>query len=274
MSTPAVIQACTVLLPPLYLLAALLHGMEMGGPGAPQVARWRRIAFGLALLVHVALFVARWTSSDGFPVSDNWASISAGALGVALLYAWISYRSRRHETGVVVLGFVFVLQALASAFGPLEVTDGDDSLVVVIHIASSLIAFATLGLSGIHGLLYVVVFQRMKQHEFGPFLRHMPALEELIAMTRRAAFAGFLLLAVGVNAGIGWAHAEGVEGFSYGHPLVLVMIAVWVHFGIIAFSGSIPRVNARHASIAAAIGFAAMILSLVVATTQAFHGGG
>jgi hypothetical protein len=55
-----------------------------------------------------------------------------------------------------------------------------------------------------------------------------------------------------------------VPGFSYTDPFVLVMLALVVHFGIVALSGRIPGLTARRAALAATGGLVLMVASLLV----------
>jgi hypothetical protein len=83
-------------------------------------------------------------------------------------------------------------------------------------------------------------------------------------MTRRAALSGFVFLTIGLNLGFFVAHRDHVDGFGYTDPHVLLTLFLWVHFGIVAFSGRIPGLSARRASLAASAGLVALVLALFV----------
>jgi ABC-type uncharacterized transport system permease subunit len=121
-----------------------------------------------------------------------------------------------------------------------------------------------------------MVFRQMRRQRFGPSVERMPSLQTLASMMRRAALAGFVLLGVGVNCGIAWAHAAGVSGFHYGDPFVLTLIVLWLHFGAVAFSGRIPGFTARRASLAAAAGLSvfALVGVLTLVPHLTFHWSG
>lgn len=265
------IQALSVLLPSGYVLAAILHGMAFGGAGAPQVAGLRRAVLTGTLLLHFAFFFLRAEALGHFPVSDVWSTLSAVALSAAALYvvvAGVSGRSSNAEsqtgTGGVVLGLVCLLQLFASAFAPAEILPRAGGLgpFQVLHVATSALAAAALLLSGVHGILYLTLFHQMRARRFGPLFAHLPDLEVLARMTRSSALAGFVFLTIGMNVGIAMAHAEKSAGFHYSSPEVLLSIALWIHFGVIAFSRYIRGFSARRASFAAAGGLIALLLSL------------
>jgi ABC-type transport system involved in cytochrome c biogenesis permease subunit len=276
--TPA-IQVLSVLLPSAYLLAAILHGMAFGGSGAPQVVGLRRGVLSGTLLVHVAYFFFRARALGHFPVSDVWSTLSAVALSTSALFVVVvrAAKSRPDEgtenrqtsyagTGGIVLGLVFLLQLISSAFASKELLPrvGGMGPFQVLHVATSVLATAALLLSGVHGILYLTLFRQMRERRFGALFAHLPDLDVLARMTRSSALAGFLFLTIGMNVGIAMAHAEKSQGFHYSSPEVLLSIVLWIHFGVIAFSRHIRGFSARRASFAAAGGLVALLLSLML----------
>ena len=261
-----VIQATTVLLPVLYFALMMLYGMGLGGPRAPHVQGLRRMTWRLAILVGLAHFLARGLATNQFPITETWTSFSAAALLTTVFFGWMTRSARTPTTGVLVMGVVFLMQLAASALGPLEpgVSVRMPDLFYGLHVVTSIAAVAALALSGVHGLLYRYAYRRMRERSFGPLLSHLPSLDQLASLTRSAALVGFLFLAVGVNAGIGFAHALSVPGFRYGDPWVLAMLIIWVHFGVVAFSRYIPGFSARHATFAAATGFVVLLASMLL----------
>jgi ABC-type uncharacterized transport system permease subunit len=134
----------------------------------------------------------------------------------------------------------------------------------VLHVATSVVAAAALVLSGIHGILYLLLFREMRERRFGALFGHLPNLDVLARMTRGAALFGFIGLTVGLNLGIWIAHRDHLPGFAYRDPEVLLSLALWIHFGVIALSASIRGFGARRASFAAAGGLVALMLSLLL----------
>jgi ABC-type uncharacterized transport system permease subunit len=270
-------QALIVLLPVGYALCAILHGMAFGGPRAPQVGGLRRWSLRATLALHLAYFALRGSALGHFPVSELWSTISAVAFSIALLYAGLVRFMKHPGTGGVVLGLVFVLQSAASSFVAIDPAPrpGGMGVFQVLHVATSAIAAAALVLSGVHGILYLLLFREMRERRFGALFDHLPNLDVLARMTRGAALLGFVGLTIGLNLGIWIAHRDHVHGFAYRDPEVLISLALWIHFGIIAFSGSIKGFSARRASFAAAGGLVALLLSLVLVLfpSISFHHG-
>ncbi len=272
---PALAQALTVFLPAAYLAAAFLYGLHFTAPAAPRVLRARRAVLAAALLAHPALFLVQAQRSGAFPAWDAWTTLSMVTGVVVWLFALTARRVPHGGVGTLVLSAATLLQLAASGFGPLDPRPPPalSSSFYVFHALTSVAAAAALVLSGLYGGLYLAVFRRMRRHAIDAFVLGMPSLRALAGLTRRAALAGFLLLAVGLNFGIGYAHFESVAGFRYSDPWVLALILLWVHFGIVSFSHRIPGFSAWRASFAAAAGLTVLLCAglLTLIPDLTFH---
>jgi len=262
----ALIQVLAVLLPVAYLAAVVVFGMSFAGDKNPLPARATSIALTACILLHGAFFGLYWHVTGALPIFDTWLLVSAAAFTTALLFALQALRGGLATVGCIVLIAVFGLQFSASAFGPIDasVSDRVVDTYTVVHVGSSLVAVAALVLSGIYGAVHLLLYRQLRKKHFGPIYTNLPDLELLAQLTRQAALMGFLILTLGMNLGIGMAHARDVAGFNYTDPHVLSVLVLWLHFGLIAFSKRIGLLSARHSSIAAAAGLVVVVTSLIL----------
>jgi len=268
------LQLLGTALPVLYAVCAILHGTAFGGDRWTRVDPLRRHVLNVTLALHLAWFAARAGEIGQFPANDSWSTVSLIAFSTALLYAFVARVTGHSGSGGVTLGFVFVVQFLATGIGAIVPTarEGGMGAWPITHVATSAVAAAALALSGVHGILYVLLLNEMRHRRFGAWFDHLPDLDLLSKMMRRSALVGFVVLTVGLNIGIALAHAEKTPGFDYKLPEVALTILLWIHFGVIAFSEKIRGFGARRASIAAAYGLAALLLSLLmVLLPHSFH---
>lgn len=270
------VQAIGVLLPCGYLVVSMLLAMAFAGDAEPRISRARRPMLWALLALHVGLFAVHGASAGGFPRFDTWMSISSVALATVLLFTGVTFRAPQPTVGALVLFVAGVLQMISSMFAETHVTGAERpaSAATAVHVVTAALASASVVLSGLYGFLYLLLLRQMKRQTFGALFRRLPDLTQLAAMTRRAALAGFLGLALGINVGIGIAHAKGVSGFHYTDPTVLLLLGVWLHFGLIAFSRRIRGLSAQRASLAAVAGLAVLLgtLFLAVVPGATFHG--
>ncbi|QDU70050.1 cytochrome c biogenesis protein CcsA [Engelhardtia mirabilis] len=269
------IQALSTLLPVAYLTATFLYLLDFLVERQAVLWRVRLVALVGVLGLHVGLIAARAVAAGGFPHLGGWSALSALALCLVTLHLWTTARAVHPGTSLIVFGVATLLQLVSSALSPVVTALADDRPLpfYLFHVGSILVASAALVLSGLYGLLYLALFRQMRRRRFGPLFSGLPSLDQIIHVTRRAALAAFVLLAIGVNAGIWWAHRAQVEGFSYADPLVLALLVLTLHFGLVAFSGRIPGLTARRASVAAAAGFMLLLISLVAVqlSRASFH---
>lgn len=262
----ALLQALTVVLPPLYLLGALLAGFTFGRPPAPRMRLVRRTVSALLLVLHAAWFVVYSERVQGFPIDDLASSLSAVALSTFALQCVLARWFGHGGSGSVVLALIFCLQLVSGCITDLHALPraGTIEIYGIAHVLTSVVSLAALLLSGVHGLLYLVLLRQMRERHFGALFAGLPDLDILARLTRGAAFAGFVGLTIGLNVGIWMAHRDHSSGFAYRESEVALSILLWLHFGAIAFSGFVRGFNARRASVAATVGLLVLILSLAL----------
>ena len=265
-SLMAIIQALLVVLPTAYLLSAVLFGMAFAGDRQPPWVRVRPVVFGVTLALHLLLFAAYWIAAGGFPIVTTWLVVSSIAFVTALLFACITTRGQQDTVGAVVLGLVTLLQLAASSFAPVTSPEVEPGVALyrLVHVLTNVVAAASLLLSGTYGFVHLLLFRQMRRHSFGALFRELPDLELLARTTRRAALVGFLFLAIGVNLGIWMGHTLREGGLRYADPHVVLTIALWLHFGVIAFSRQIRGLTARRTSVAAVAGLVTVLVTLLI----------
>jgi len=259
------IQATGTLLPVAYLIATTLCAMAFAGDRGPAVGRLRHGVVMGALLLHGLFLVLHGVAAQTFPLVDTWLTLHATALLTAALFLLVTIRSPQPTSGAFVLLLVFFMTLLATSFGPLApiVVDRPGTISSITHGMTSVAAAAALLVSGVYGLLHMRLYRVMRQKEFGPVFRELPSLDTLAKTMRRAAFAGFIFLTIGLNVGIGYGHANRAS-FSYADPHVLVTLVLWLHFGVIALSRRIRGLNARRVSVAAVVGLVTVLALLLM----------
>ncbi|MAG58565.1 MAG: hypothetical protein CMJ83_19935 [Planctomycetes bacterium] len=260
------VHALATLLPVLYLIATFLYGMELGGPKAPKFRAGRHVVNGILLVVHLGWLLLLWQSLGHFPVADPWTAVSFMALSVMLVYLPIELMTGAPTTGVFVVGFAFTLQLIGSCLLPLDLSPSGfaRSPFFAVHVATALLATAALLLSGFFGALYLVLLRQIRAGRFGVLFRRLPDLESLSRLNRGVATLGFVLLTVGVNIGIWWAHSGAVERLDYTDPKVLPVLVLWLLFGVIGASPWIRGLTGRRAAVVAVLGASLLIVTLIV----------
>jgi ABC-type uncharacterized transport system permease subunit len=264
--TGVALRLTVCLLPVLYFALA-----TSARAGASAV---RSLVLSAAVLLHTGLFFLVHRETGVFPLVLPGPGLSALALALLVVYAWVEWRSRVTSLGGFVLAAVFVVQVAATMVGfSLVGAPSPASALFVVHVITIIASVATLLLSGFFGAIYLVVEREMRSQHFGALFARLPKLSELAAMNRGAATLGFVLMTVGLNLGIWLAHDSAREGFSYRDPMVLVTMATWIVFGIIALSRWVRFLSGRKAAVTSLCGLALLVLTFVVSLVPglSFH---
>jgi ABC-type transport system involved in cytochrome c biogenesis permease subunit len=107
------------------------------------------------------------------------------------------------------------------------------------------LALASLFLAGSFGGLYLLLLSSIRNRSFGLLFRGLPDLETLARLNRRAASVGFILLTIGINLGIWWAHSGAVPKLDYLDAKVLPWLVLWAVFGLVAVSRALRLLSDR-----------------------------
>jgi ABC-type uncharacterized transport system permease subunit len=246
----------------MALLPVLYFALAVSGDARK---RSHAILGWTTVLLHGGLFFLIHLETRAFPLVIPGAALSALALGLFVVYAWVELRSGVRSLQGFVLGGVFVIQLASTAIGYVPVgTAPAASPLFIVHVITIIASVATLLLSGFFGVIYLVMEREMRSQHFGPLFARLPKLSELAAMNRRAATLGFLLMTVGFNLGIWLAHASIRKDFSYRDPMVVITMATWVVFGIIGLSRWVRYLTGRKVAVTAVCGLVLLLLTIAV----------
>lgn len=96
-----------------------------------------------------------------------------------------------------------------------------------VHAAFSVLSYGALALSGVAGVMFLVLHHRLKAHEFGSGLtKGMPSVHRLVVAMKRLGILGWIILTVGMFAGFM------MEGGGWSRHLV-VALGVWIAYGLL-----------------------------------------
>jgi ABC-type transport system involved in cytochrome c biogenesis permease subunit len=140
--------------------------------------------------------------------------------------------------------------------------------------ASLLFAYASFGIAGVLGLVYVLQFKEIKKKQLGYFYTRLPSLQILDAMNSRAVTIGLLLLTVGVIVGIVWtqqARADFPEdsnlaGIGLADPKVMITVVTWAVYAFSVLARRTLGWAGRRAALLSTAGFVIVLLNFLPVT--------
>lgn len=210
----------------LYLLLTVLFAVRLfGGGKGLQKTHLLSIAY-VAILLHAWLLYRLLYAGNALDISF-FTVFSLIAWVITLLLISFSWQEPIENLAIAVLpiaALALLLRQLNSHVAPLS---GDLSLMLEIHIITSIIAYSLLSIAALQSiLLYLQDVQLHKKHATG-FIRALPALETMEKLLFRMIGVGFIVLCISL-----------ITGFPFIHQLIsqhksILSISAWVLYAIL-----------------------------------------
>jgi ABC-type transport system involved in cytochrome c biogenesis permease subunit len=193
---------------------------------------------------------------------------------LALSYLYVEIATTERAMGVFILPIVVGLQAI-STFSSGTTTPTPDPVLQSnwfwVHMASLLFAYASFGIAGVLGLVYVLQFKEIKKKQLGYFYTRLPSLQILDAMNSRAVTIGLLLLTIGVSVGIVWtqqARADFPEdsnlaAIGLADPKVMITVVTWAVYAFSVLARRTLGWAGRRAAFLSTAGFVIVLLNFL-----------
>ncbi len=192
---------------------------------------------------------------------------AVGMVGFALgaIYLWVETRAGSLHTGPFVLFFVVIFQLSSSLFPKLdrEVPEILRSKLFSVHVSAAVVGYSALALSGVFGLLYLMMYHRIRAKSFGLIFRRLPPLDVLDRMNVAAALVGFGFLTLAIAVGSLWAvRLFGGIGPLARDPKIVVALLTWAVYGVALAGRRLPRWSGTHTAYSTTLGFLAVLFSI------------
>jgi ABC-type uncharacterized transport system permease subunit len=195
----------------------LVAGLRARLPIA-QSERWSTLIATLAVVLHaVALWQAAWTAQG----------VDLGLFNAVSLFGWLmalmvvaaALRTPVQSLGLVVFPLAALGIVLAALWGVPRTS--------LIHVISSVLAYAVLGLASAQALLLAWQERSLRQRRASSVLGLLPPLQNMEALLFQLLGSGFALLSVSLLSG--WLFVDNLLAQDLAHKTILSILA-WVVF--------------------------------------------
>ncbi len=260
----SIIKLFNVALPVLYFYATYLYALFFFRENASAGKKASQMLY-ITIAIHTVEIFLRGIYYRHFPVATVWEAFSVIALAVAIIYAYIEYRSRNKTTGYYILIFVFFIQLFSSAFfdNPVHFPPFLTSLLFIFHVSSAILGYSSFIISAIYGLMYLMLFHEIKQSHFGIVYRRLPSLEELSEMNVRAANIGLFFLTLAIVLGLGLTGQVYVS-FSPLDAKAIITYVAWVIYALVVYGKFRAQWPGRVMALLSLGGLAVILFSMLV----------
>jgi ABC-type uncharacterized transport system permease subunit len=233
-------------------------------------AVWSQLFFAsltTAFAAHTLWLVVKGIRAQRCPLvgTQEMCAFLSWSLIVSYFIAARWYRANALKA--FVFPIVFVIASIAAvATGTIEHPEGIghplQRFLFPAHAGLILLAYAAFFISSFAGLMYIIQERELKQKRFGKIFYRLPSLDTCDAISFKAIAIGFVLLTLGIAAGMAWSYTrDGI--FWHGTPLEIFVVVIWAIYLFMLQS----RINAgwggRTTAFASIISFVLVIGSLI-----------
>lgn len=167
-------------------------------------------AFVIAAILHLVAIVELARAEKHLPIANFYQSITVCAFLIALAFLFVWWRYQFSGLSVIVFPLVFLMTLVGAMELPVagwssyRLRDG----WLFAHVLAILLGYAALLLAAGASIFYLVRERQLKSKRPGALFDHLPPLATLDSLITRSLNTAFLLITVGVVAGITWAFIE------------------------------------------------------------------
>ena len=177
---------------------------------------------------------------------------------LVFFYLIVGTTYRLSPLGLLTAPLVCVLQSFALAAG-LDRVESSRAAVnpwIETHAAFSILAFGAFALAGLAGAMYLWQERQLKTHRVRAFFFQLPPIADLGQLNHRLLLVGFVLLTVGLAAGVGM-------GTPNTWPHLLWAVVVWLLYAfLVQARWGAWRLGPRRVASLSVVAFALALLTL------------
>lgn len=202
---------------------------------------------------------------EHIPMVNVYQVVGMVGFAVAAIYYWVEARTGSLHTGPFVLFLVVLFQLVSSLFPKLdrEMPEILRSTLFSVHVSAAVVGYSALVLSGVYGLLYLMMYHRIRSKSFGLIFRRLPPLDVLDRMNVAAAMVGFGFLTLAIAVGSIWtARLFGDLSHLVTDPKILVAVLTWAMYGVALGGRRWSNWGGTHTAYSTTVGFLAVLFSM------------
>ena len=267
------IDSFNILLPNLYILTFEVYFYDFV-KGKKRFTRSKRILLFFTLLLHFLYLLVRTIHFDHPPITNVFEIFTVLAFSISFSYLILELATDIRGTGPFIIIISMIFQIISSFFIQ-DLTDVKDVLrsnLLGLHVFSALIGYSGITVSAVYGLLYLILYKKIKLNKFGLIFNRLPSLEVLETLSFYSAVIGFILLTIASTIGVIWL-PKAFPNFSYTDPKLIGTSIVWLLYGLGILSKVFGKWRGKKVVLLSIAGFVIAILSTMLTNflAQSFH---
>ena len=246
----------------VYLTAFFFHLAAFLG-FSERAGRWGFVLTRTGFLIHTFFFFLG-TKTEGFliPVSSFGQVMAFFSWALAFVYLVLLARIHTESFGVILAPLLSLLVGL----GLFRFHAGQTSLPTplnpyfILHLGTAFFAYASLTLSFVAAVLYLVQHHELKRRRGGTFYHQLPSLESLEGLIYQPMAWGVFLLTLAMGVGFLWAKST-CGTYWLGDPKTISTLLVTLFYGVLIYLHYARSLRGKRLAVLNLVAFAFIFLN-------------
>ncbi len=187
------IRVLEIVIAALYITSAVVYTLYFAR-GGNRLERICAVLIRVSPILHIIYMIILGVSLKRMPVANLQEFLSALALGFVLIYFFLEQRFKTRSLGPWILGLAAIAQTVSAITvkhpGINEVPSVLASNWFPFHIVFGILANASIFISAVFSLMYLVLYRSLKRKMFTKFFDNFPPLATLGEMNFQALVTG------------------------------------------------------------------------------------
>lgn len=233
----------------------------------PVLQRVSLVAFGAALGAHTVWLVVKGIRANRCPLVGTEEMSAFLSWSLVVFYFIASRWYRAAALRAFVFPIVLALATIAAISpgtqeAPPPANPPLQGVLLPIHVGLILLSYAAFFITFGAGLMFIIQERELKHKRFGTIFYRLPSLDTCDAIGSRSMAIGFVLLTVGILAGLWFTHAR-YGLYWQGGPLEIFSVATWVIYLLLIQTRMNAGWGGRAGALASIVSFLIVVCSLV-----------
>lgn len=189
----------------------------------------KRLILFITLLIHCIYLAVRTFEFNHPPITGRNEIFTVLAFSITCSYFLLELLTDVRGTGLFIIPFSLVFQTISSIFigDTYEVKEILRNQLLGLHVMSALLGYAGFTISAVHGVLFLMLYKKLKGSNFGLFFKRLPSLETLEKLSFYSVVIGFTLLTVAIIIGGFWLPSA-FPDFKFTDPKIISSGLIWI----------------------------------------------
>jgi len=224
-------------------------------------------ALAVALGAHTTWLVLKGIHANRCPLVGTQEMSAFLSWCIVVFYLIASRWYRANALKAFVFPIVLTLTTIAAISPDTQgIPDTENQplqgILLPVHVGLILLAYAAFFITFGAGLMYIIQERELKHKRFGTVFYRLPSLDTCDSISSRSMAFGFILLTMGILAGLWFTHARyGI--YWQGGPLEIFSVATWILYLLLIQTRMSAGWGGRAGALASIVSFLIVVCSLV-----------